>query len=237
VRIDIVTIFPGMFDGPFRESMIGRALEKSLVDIRLFDLRDFTEDKHKQVDDTPYGGGKGMVFKPEPLFKAVENIKAESRSSPQVILMSPQGGVFSQQKAKELLRQAHLVIICGHYEGVDERVRSGLIDEELSIGDYVLTGGEIPAMVVTDAVVRLLPGLLSREAVNEESFEEGLLEYPQYTRPSEFRGMKVPEILLSGDHGRIKEWRRQKALENTSQKRPDLYRQFMETTNNDSSKL
>ncbi len=230
LKVDIITIFPEMFKGPFDESMVRRAVDMGLAEIRVIDLRDFSDNKHFQVDDTPYGGGKGMVLKPEPLFKAVESVakEASGREKIRVILMSPQGEVFHQQKARKLSKEEHLVILCGHYEGVDERVRNSLIDEEISIGDYVLTGGEIAAMVVTDAVVRLQPGLLSEEAVNEESFEEGVLEYPQYTRPYEYRGMRVPEVLLSGNHALIREWRKEKSLENTRRKRPDLYRRYMQ---------
>jgi len=224
--IDIVTIFPGVFEGFLVESMLRRAQDKGLVKIRTRDLRDFTTDRHRQVDDYPYGGGKGMILKPEPLFYAVEAIKEEnSGEESRVILLSPGGEVFSQSKARALSCQKHLILLCGHYEGVDERVRDVLIDQEISIGDYVLTGGEVPAMVVIDAVVRLLPGLLSDDAKDEESFEEGLLEYPQYTRPSEFKGMKVPEVLLSGNHARIKKWRWQKSLEFTAARRPDLLKE------------
>ncbi len=228
MRVDIITIFPGMFQGPFKESMLSRAVERGIVEIHIRDLRSFCRDKHLQVDDYPYGGGRGMVLKPEPLFNAVEKVKAESRKSSRVILLTPQGEVFSQEKARRLSRKEHLILICGHYEGVDERVRRALVDEEISIGDYVLTGGELPAMVLTDAVTRLLPGLLSEDALREESFEEGLLEYPQYTRPAEFKGMNVPEVLLSGDHGRIEKWRREMSLQNTQIKRPDLYRKYRE---------
>jgi len=221
--IDIVTIFPDIFEGFLTESMLKKAQEMDLVKIRTRDLREFTTDKHRQVDDYPYGGGKGMILKPEPIFAAVEEIKKEVPGNSLVILLSPQGVVFSQQKARELACENHLIFLCGHYEGIDERVREVLVDEEISIGDYILTGGEVPAMVITDAVVRLLPGLLSEDAKKEESFEKnGMLEYPQYTRPSEYRGIKVPEVLLSGDHARIENWRYSKSWEKTARIRPDL---------------
>ncbi len=204
--------------------MIKRTIEKNLVRINLWDLRDYTDDRHRQVDDSPFGGGPGMVMKPEPFFKAVEAVRqAASVVFPgRLLLMSPQGEVFTQQKAGEMSRMEHLVILCGHYEGVDERVRLYLAEEEISIGDYVLTGGELAAMVVVDAVVRLLPGALKVSSLEEESFTSGLLEYPQYTRPREFRDMKVPEVLLSGDHERIRHWRREMALQKTRTRRPDL---------------
>ncbi len=203
--------------------MIKRTVEKELVTINIRDLRDYTNDKHRQVDDCPFGGGPGMVMKPEPFFDAVEFVRREQvGSSTKTLLMSPQGKVFSQQKAHELSQMEHLVILCGHYEGVDERVRLFLADEEISIGDYVLTGGELAAMVVVDAVVRLLPGALNQLSLDEESFSSGLLEYPQYTRPRDFRDMKVPDVLLSGDHERIRHWREQMALKRTKERRPDL---------------
>lgn len=222
MRIDIITLFPEMFKGPFDFSIIKRAREEEKVNINLVNLRDYSKDKHRQVDDYPYGGGKGMVIKPEPVFRAVESL-IENRQKTRILLLCPQGNLFNQEKAKELAQEEHLIMLCGHYEGVDERIRENLVDEDISIGDYVLTGGEIPAMVVTDAVVRLIPGVLSSsESVQEESFYEGLLEYPQYTRPEEFRGIKVPGVLLSGDHGKIKLWRRKQALARTREKRPEL---------------
>ncbi len=224
MHIDIITIFPGMFQGPFQESMIKRAVEKGLAKINIIDLRDYTEGRHRQVDDYPYGGGKGMVIKPEPLFAAVEHLTSGTPGEDfRVVLLSPQGKVFKQEVAMDLSREEHIILICGHYEGVDERVRKHLVHEEISIGDYILTGGEIPAMVITDAIIRLLPGFLPEETINEESFSEGLLEYPHYTRPPVFRGFSVPEILLSGHHALIKEWRRQQAVEKTYQQRPDLF--------------
>jgi len=212
-----------MFKNPFDESMIKRAKEKGILKIKLHDLRQFTHDKHRTVDDAPYGGGAGMVMKPRPLFEAVEKIKEEIDSSSRVILLSPQGRPLNQEKVKELAKERGLIFICGHYEGVDERVREHLVDEEISLGDYVLTGGELAAMVVVDAVARMLPGVLgSEDSAREDSFYEGLLDYPQYTRPSDFRGWKVPSVLLSGNHQKVKEWRRKKMLEATLRKRPDL---------------
>ena len=222
MRVDILTLFPGMFVGPFDESMLKRAREAGLLQLNLVDIRDFATDRHRTVDDTPYGGGPGMVMKPGPIFAAVGAVRsADSR----VILLSPQGRLFEQAMAIELSTLPHLVLICGHYEGVDERVREHLVDEELSIGDYVLTGGELAAMVVVDAVGRLLPGVLGAgESTVEESHSSGLLEYPQYTRPVEFRGWRVPDILLSGNHAEIARWRRRRALERTRERRPDLLR-------------
>ncbi len=237
MRIDILTLFPGMFRGPFEESIIKRAVERRLVEINIYNFREWATDRHKTVDDYPYGGGAGMVLKPEPLFRAVEAITGLSFwPTPEVpepkrlvppdmaiILVSPQGRVFNQQVAGELARLRRLVLICGHYEGFDERVHLHLATDELSIGDYILTGGELPAMVIVDAVVRLVPGVLgAEEAPLEESFSDSLLEYPQYTRPADFRGWKVPEVLLSGHHGRVREWRRKQSLLRTFFRRPDL---------------
>ena len=223
LKIELVTIFPRMFDGPLGESMIKRAVEQKLVQVEAIDLRLFAEGRHRQVDDEPYGGGRGMIFKPEPLFKAVENLRNRSgHTRPRVILLTPQGRQFNQGLARELAQENHLILLCGRYEGVDERVRTGLVDDEISIGDYVLTGGEIPALVLTDAVVRLVPGFLEEETLVEESYAAQLLEYPHYTRPPEYRGMRVPSVLLSGDHGRIALWRRQQQLERTRKRRPDL---------------
>lgn len=204
--------------------MIKRTVEKGLVTLRLHDLRDFTADRHRQVDDSPFGGGPGMVMKPEPFFEAVESVfqGKTSKGGSRVLLMSPQGIPLTQPKARELSRIEHLVILCGHYEGVDERVRLYLADEEISIGDYVLTGGELAAMVVVDSVVRLIPGALKASSLEEESFSRGLLEYPQYTRPRVYRGMAVPDVLLSGDHERIRQWREQRAQQRTRERRPDL---------------
>ena len=221
--IDLITIFPGILDGPFRESMIKRAVEKKLVEINLVDLRDYTVDRHRQVDDTPYGGGCGMILKPEPLFSAVASLKEKSGATSQhVILMTPQGRKFDQQLAKKLSAMEHLILICGRYEGIDERVRLALIDDEISIGDFILTGGELAAAVLVDAVVRLLPGVLAEEASENESFTEPLLEHPHYTRPPLFRDMAVPPVLTSGNHGEIKAWRRTQSLIRTHERRPDL---------------
>lgn len=220
MKIDILTLFPGIFKGPFEESIIKRAQEKKLVEIKIHNLRNWAIDRHGTVDDRPYGGGAGMILMIEPIFKALEKFKSQNSK---VILLSPQGKVFNQKIARRLSKLDHLILVCGHYEGIDERIREHLVDEEISIGDYVLTGGEIPAMVVVDTIVRLIPGVLEKkEAIKEESFSRKLLEYPQYTRPADFKGWKVPKILLSGDHKKIEEWRKKKALERTKKRRPDL---------------
>ena len=221
---DIVTAFPGMFEGPLSHSIVGRAQESGLVRVRLHDLRDHATDRHRRVDDAPYGGGGGMVLMPGPLFAAVEAIqKRHPAVSSRTILLCPQGATLTQETAKRLARIDRLILICGRYEGIDERVREHLVDEEISIGDYVLTGGEIPAMVVVDGVTRLLPGALGdEEAARHDSFFAGRLDHPHYTRPADFRGWRVPEILLSGDHAQIGAWREARALETTARKRPDL---------------
>ncbi|MBN2683782.1 MAG: tRNA (guanosine(37)-N1)-methyltransferase TrmD [Pontiellaceae bacterium] len=222
LKIDVVTLFPQMLDGFLGESMMKRASEAGLVQFRTVNPRDFTTDKHNTTDDRPFGGGPGMVMKPEPLFAAIESIQTPESH---VILLTPGGKTFEQADARHLAdKHSHLIFVCGHYEGVDERVREALIDEEISIGDYVLTNGVLAANVVIDAVVRLRPGVLGggEMATADESFSSGLLEYPQYTRPPEFRGMKVPEILFSGNHAKIEEWRRHKSLERTAERRPDL---------------
>jgi len=221
MKIDIITLFPKMFDGPFAESIIKRAQEKGLLKINIHNLRKWTKDKHKTVDDHSFGGGTGMVLMVEPVYKALKELK---KKESKVILLTPQGKVFKQEKAKKLSKEKHLIFICGHYEGADERIREKLVDEEISIGDYVLTGGELPAMVVIDTITRLIPGVLSKKEAKEiESFSfKGLLEYPQYTRPANFKGWPVPEILLSGNHQKINEWREKKALEKTKKRRPDL---------------
>jgi tRNA (guanine37-N1)-methyltransferase len=220
MRVDVVTLFPRMFAGPLGESMLRVAQDRGAVTIRLIDLRDYTESRHRVADDYPFGGGGGMVLKPEPLFAAVDALRGpDSR----VVLLCPQGPTFGQATAGRLARREHLILLCGHYEGVDERVREHLVDEELSIGDYVLTGGELPALVVMDAVVRLLPGVLGDPAgPANDSFAGGRLDYPQYTRPAEFRGFAVPDVLLSGDHQRIARWRRREAFRRTVARRPDL---------------
>ncbi len=220
MRIDVVTLFPQMFSGPLSESMLRVAQDKGAVEIRLVNLREHGEGRHRVTDDYPFGGGGGMVLKPEPLFRAIEPLRA---SGGRVILLCPQGAAFTQATAARLAQVPHLVLVCGHYEGVDERVRAHLADEELSIGDYVLTGGELPALVVMDAVVRLLPGVLGDpSAPAKDSFADGRLDYPQYTRPADFRGWAVPDVLLSGDHDRIAVWRRREALRRTVERRPDL---------------
>jgi tRNA (guanine37-N1)-methyltransferase len=226
MRIDILTLFPQMFEVPFSFGIFQRAVANGLVSLHLHDIRDYTHDKHHTADDYPYGGGAGMVLKPGPIFEAVEAIKAgiggEEAELP-IILLTPQGRLFSQQIARELSQERHLVFICGHYEGVDERVHEHLATDEISIGDYVLTGGEVPAMVVIDAVLRLLPGVLgSEESLREDSHASGLLEYPQFTRPEDYRGWKVPEVLLSGNHARIAKWRREQIIRRTLERRPEL---------------
>lgn len=223
MKIEILTIFPGMLEGPFGESMLKRAVDRGLVEIELIDLRSYASGRHRQVDDAPYGGGSGMIFKPEPLFKAVETLQERGgKSRARVILLTPQGRTFNQEIARELSGEERLLLICSRYEGVDERVREALVDDEISIGDYILTGGELAAAVVVDAVVRLLPCFLGEASVAEESFSGSLLEYPHYTRPPVFRGMAVPPVLLSGDHAAIACWRRSQALLRTRQRRPDL---------------
>ena len=224
MRIDILTLFPGMFEGVLGESMIKRARKGGKVDIRVHNLRDWTDDKHKKVDDKPFGGGPGMVIKPQPLFDAVGGLK--TRSS-RVVLMTPQGKRFDQPAAKKMSKYKHIIVVCGHYEGIDERFRKKLVTDEISLGDFVLTGGEIPAMALVDSIVRLVPGVVGDEgSLEHESFESGLLEYPQYTRPAEFRGLKVPDVLLSGDHNKIDAWRRKMALSRTRSRRPDMYKKL-----------
>ncbi|SHJ62685.1 tRNA (guanosine(37)-N1)-methyltransferase TrmD [Desulfofundulus thermosubterraneus] len=221
--VDILTLFPEMFAGPFDASIIKRAREKGLVKINLINIRDFSRNKHRTVDDTPYGGGAGMVMAAEPLFEAMDWIRTRQGDPGRVILLCPAGRPFNQEVAAELAREEHLVLICGHYEGIDERVAEHLVTDEISIGDYVLTGGELPAMVVVDAVCRLIPGVLGeRASAQEESFSDGLLEYPHYTRPREYRGYRVPEVLLSGHHEKIRLWRRRQSLLRTLASRPDL---------------
>jgi len=223
MRIDILTIFPGMFRGPFEESIVKRAVEKGLVQIFLHDIRDYASDRHRTVDDYTFGGGQGMLMKPEPLFAAVDDVQSQAPERGPVVLLTPQGRLFDQEVAVELARQERLIVICGHYEGVDARVHEHLATDEISIGDYVLSGGELAAMVVVDAVVRQIPGALGSPLSSaDDSFAQGLLEHPQYTRPAEFRGMSVPEVLLSGNHGEIARWRRQQSLLRTARRRPDL---------------
>ena len=221
MRIDIFTIFPGIFESPLRESLVGRAIQGGVLDVRIHDLRDFTLDSHRQVDDEPFGGGPGMVMKAEPVFAAVEALGADRGRT---LLLSPSGRRLDQSLARELSTEPWLVLICGRYEGVDERVVEGLPAEEISIGDYVVSGGEIPALILLEAVSRLVPGVIGKEESHEQdSFgEDGMLDHPHYTRPREFRGMAVPEVLLSGNHAQIEEWRRTAAREKTSRNRPDL---------------
>ncbi|HUA37307.1 MAG TPA: tRNA (guanosine(37)-N1)-methyltransferase TrmD [Candidatus Sulfopaludibacter sp.] len=220
MKIDVLTLFPAMFAGPLDESIIRRARTGGLLEVTIHNLRDWAHDRHKTVDDRPFGGGPGMLLKPEPLFEAIEELR---RKNVRVILLSPAGRKFDQAIARELAGQEYLLLVTGHYEGFDERVRETLADDELSIGDYVLTNGALPAMVVIDAVARLLPGVLGDDASSrDESFSAGLLEYPQYTRPAEFRGMKVPEVLVSGNHAEIERWRREQATRRTRERRPDL---------------
>ncbi|NIK68803.1 tRNA (guanine37-N1)-methyltransferase [Paenibacillus sp. BK033] len=225
MRIDVLTLFPEMFDGVFGASILGKAKEKGIVSLEAINFREYSNNKHNTVDDYPYGGGGGMVLKPEPVFAAVEDLmaKKESGARPRVILMCPQGESFTQKKAEELAKEEHLVLICGHYEGYDERIREHLVTDELSIGDYVLTGGEIPAMAVIDSVVRLLPGVLGNEtSAVTDSYSTGLLEYPHYTRPPVFRDWGVPDVLVSGNHAKIDAWRREQSLLRTLERRPDL---------------
>jgi tRNA (guanine37-N1)-methyltransferase len=226
MRIDILTLFPQMFEAAFGFSMFKRAIDNGLVDINLVNIRDYTHDKHHTADDYPYGGGAGMVMKPEPIFEAVDAIKEkleDKGAALPVILLTPQGRLFSHKIAQELSLQSHIVLICGHYEGIDERVVEHVATDTISIGDYVLTGGELPAMVVADAVLRLMPGVLgSEESPLDDSHASGLLEYPQYTRPPEYRGHQVPDILLSGNHAQIAKWRREQIIKRTLEKRPEL---------------
>jgi tRNA (guanine37-N1)-methyltransferase len=224
MRIEILTTFPAMIEAVCSESILGRACGKGILEISAVNLRDYTEDRHHTTDDEPYGGGPGMVMKCEPVFRAVEALVSRAGvGKPRVILMTPQGRRFDQKIAEELAGESHLIMVCGRYEGVDERIRQNLVTDEISVGDYVLTGGELPAMVIADAVARLVPGVLGDEtSADSESFSSGLLEYAQYTRPADFRGHKVPEVLLSGNHAEIDKWRRASALERTLAKRPDL---------------
>ncbi|MGP4080254.1 tRNA (guanosine(37)-N1)-methyltransferase TrmD [Pseudalkalibacillus sp. R45] len=223
MKIDILTLFPEMFDGVLNSSILKKAQEKEAVTYSVIDFREYTTNKHRKVDDYPYGGGAGMVLTPQPLFDAVDQLKSGQETSSRVILMCPQGERLTQQKAEELSQEDHLIFICGHYEGYDERIRAHLVTDEISIGDYVLTGGELAAMVVIDSVSRLLPEVLGNEESSKlDSYSSGLLEHPHYTRPADFRGMRVPEVLLSGDHAKIQKWRDQESLKRTFLRRPDL---------------
>ncbi|OMP68579.1 tRNA (guanosine(37)-N1)-methyltransferase TrmD [Domibacillus epiphyticus] len=224
MKIDVLTLFPEMFHGVFSSSIMKKAADKEKVSFRTVNFRDYAEGKHKVVDDYPYGGGAGMVLKPQPLFDAVDALKEEAAAAPRIILMCPQGERFTQRKAEEFAQEEHLIFLCGHYEGYDERVRTHLVTDEISIGDYVLTGGELGAMVVADSVVRLLPGVLGNDdSAVQDSFSSGMLEHPHYTRPADFRGMKVPDVLTSGNHRHIEEWRREQSLKRTWERRPDLF--------------
>jgi len=234
MRIEILTLFPGMFEGVFGESIIKRARKKGKVDIRVHNLRDWTDDKHRKVDDKPFGGGPGMVIKPQPLFDAVGDLKT---GLSRVVLMTPQGKTLNQSVAKKISGYKHIIIVCGHYEGIDERFRKKLVTDEISLGDFVLTGGEIPAMALVDSLVRLVPGVVGdRDSLEFESFASGLLEYPQYTRPAEFRGLRVPGVLLSGDHDKIDAWRREMAIKRTRSRRPDMYEKIKSLLQQDKEK-
>jgi tRNA (guanine37-N1)-methyltransferase len=223
MRIDVLTLFPETFDGPLQASILGRALREGVAEVHLHDIRSFATDKHSIVDDYAYGGGPGMVMKPEPLAAAIDSVRAAAEPPGRVVLLTPQGRLFDQQVVDQLVQETRLILLCGHYEGIDERIREHFVDDEVSIGDYVLSGGEYAAIVVIDAVVRRLPGTLgSADSLLEESHSDGLLEYPQYTRPAEFRGWQVPDILLSGNHGEIAKWRRKQRIIRTAKRRPDL---------------
>lgn len=223
MRFDVLTLFPDMFSAVLGDSIIGRAQENGIVSVNAINIRDFSKNKHHKVDDTPYSGGGGMLMAPQPIYDAYLSVASEEKEKPYTVYMSPQGGVFNQSVAKRLAELDRLVILCGHYEGVDQRVLDRIVDEEISIGDFVLTGGEIPAMAVIDAVCRLIPGVLSGEnSYQNESHYSGLLEYPQYTRPPEFMGEKIPDILISGHHANIEKWKREQSLLNTLKKRPDM---------------
>lgn len=232
MRIDILTLFPEMFDFMLSQSIIGRAVKNKILEFNFHNIRDYTDDKHRRIDDYPYGGGKGMVMQVEPIYNCYKSITADLEQKPKVIYMSPQGKVLDQKMANELSKEKSLIILCGHYEGIDERVLDLIVDQEVSIGDYVLTGGELPALVFCDAVCRLVPGVLKdSECYTDESHQNGLLEYPQYTRPEEFMEQKVPEVLLSGHHANIEKWRYEKSLDRTKKKRPDMYRKYLKKVN------
>ena len=219
MKFDVLTLFPEMFE-PIKQSILGKAQEKELININVINIRDFSKDKHKKVDDTPYGGGAGMVIRPDVVLDSFNSIKDNKNAK--VIYMSPQGKVLDQEKVEDLSKEKHLILLCGHYEGIDQRVLDKIVDEEISIGNYVLTGGEIPAMVLIDSVSRYIDGIINKESVEEESFSNGLLEYPQYTRPEVFEGKEVPDILISGHHKKIEDWRKYQSIKNTFLKRPDL---------------
>ncbi len=230
LRIDIISGVPGLLHSPIEHSIVGRAREKNAVKIFIHDLRDYTTDKHRKIDDYPYGGGAGMVLSPQPVFDCIEKLTSE-RTYDEIIFTAPDGERFEQKHANELSITKNLIFLCGHYKGVDQRIRDELITREFSIGDYVLSGGELPALVMTDAIIRLLPGVLGdAESALTDSFQDGMLEAPVYTRPAEFRGLKVPDILLSGDHKKVDEWRSEQAMERTIKRRPDLYKHFKKKT-------
>lgn len=234
MKFDILTLFPDMFTNVLSDSIIGRAQKKGIVEFNFTNIRDFSGNKHNRVDDYPYGGGQGMVMMPQCIYNAYKSVAEKCQNKPHTVYLSPKGAVFNQDKAAKLSKMEHIVLLCGHYEGVDQRVIDEIADEEISVGDYVLTGGELPAMVVIDAVCRMIDGVLScEESFSDESHFSGLLEYPQYTRPPEFMGKKVPDVLLSGDHKKINEWRRQKALEETRLKRPDMFEKYKQEHKNE----
>ena len=224
MKFKVLTLFPNMFDGFLTESIIKRAIDEEKVKISIHNIRDYSTDKHKKVDDTPYGGGAGMVIRPDVVYDAYDSIK--DKEDAKVIYLSPQGNVLNQRKVETLSKEKHIILLCGHYEGIDQRVIDEIVDEEISIGDYVLTGGEIPAMVLIDSVSRYIEGVLNESSVEDESFSNGMLEYPHYTRPEEFHGVKVPEVLKSGHHGNIKKWREEESIRITGEKRPDLLKIF-----------
>lgn len=228
MRIDILTLFPNMFTGVFTESIIKRAIDKKIIEINIIDFREYSKDPHGKVDDTPYGGGAGMVLACEPIYNALNDLKTKNTK---VILLTPDGEVFEEKSAIDLAKEKHLILICGHYEGFDERIKN-FVDMEISIGDYILTGGEIPAMAIVDAVTRLLPGVINEQSYTDDSFYETyLLDYPTYTKPQTFKGLEVPKILLSGNHQKIDEWRKNKSIEKTKERRPDLWEKYNDKRN------
>ena len=232
MKFDVLTLFPEMFE-PMQLSILGRAIKQEIITLNLINFREFATDRFKHVDDTPYGGGAGMILKPQPIYDAYKSITEKLTYKPKVIYLSPRGKLFNQDKARELSKEKHIIFLCGHYEGVDQRIIDEIVDEEISIGDYVLTGGELPAMVVMDAISRNLQGVLNEESIEEESFSNGLLEYPQYTRPEIFMGRKVPEVLLSGHHANIEKWRKEQSLEITKKCRPDLIKEIKHNLDGD----
>lgn len=233
MKIDVLSLFPEMFTGVLGSSILKKAAEKEAVSYQIINFRDYSDNKHQSVDDYPYGGGAGMVLKPQPIFDAVDHLKEQSQTKPRVILLCPQGEQYTQQKAEEFAKESHLIFICGHYEGYDERIREHVVTDEISIGDYILTGGELGAMVMIDSIVRLIPGVLGNDdSPIQDSYSTGLLEHPHYTRPADFRGLKVPDVLLSGNHQKIHEWRESESLNRTKTRRPDLYDKYLRSKNN-----